>query len=153
MSGAVKPYREGMKEATSEPTYADKLAGHKWVWNLIKDIESISYFTFQGTYPDGGIWTAAWPDGMFATTPNTRHIIVKKFAFDIDRTGPYFVNVSRRDDKPTDEFIHNPATGRHERTQIVEFNQTHEADDARATNREYTTNQQKLQAFRDQLTE
>jgi hypothetical protein len=153
MSGVVKPWREGMKEDPSEPTLADKLAGHKWLWNFIKDIESISYFTFQGRYKDGNPWTATWPGEMFAEHPATKHIIVKKYAFDPDRKGPFHVQVPR-DDAPVDEFIHNAATGRHERTQVVEFDQRgDEADASRAVSRDYNGGLQQLAAFRDQCPE
>ena len=152
-SGAVKPWREGMKEAKSKPTQAHKLAGHQWVWNFIKDIESISYFTFQGRYKDGNPWTASWPEDMFAEHPATKHIIVRKYAFAPDRKGPFHVQVPR-DDAPVDEFIHNAATGRHERTQVVEFDQRgDEADASRAVSRDYNGGLKKLAAFRDQCPE
>jgi len=52
--------------------------------------------------------------------------------------GPYPVKklVADEDALPSDQWMHNPATGRYERTQVVETPYVHEADEARRDNRE-----------------
>lgn len=145
----------GNRPAGVEATDGEILVATKIFARMLRHVETFSCWRNEGMNDNGEAFLFSWPKEVALVNADFYELGSTERAYDPDHAQAMGTGWKKRPAEagtaPTadEAFMLNPATGRHERTIVEEYDATNEQDASNELSRRHNKNQRLLKSLRD----